>query len=190
VQLYILESDILIHAGDLTAAGALLDRANDEFGDSADLLYARSLLAEKRGDIKGAERDLRRIISIDPDNGAALNALGYVLTNHSKRYLEAQGLIRRALVLSPNDPTVLDSMGWVKFRMGDTQAALGYLEQAYERYPDPEIAAHLGEVLWTLGRRERAIAIWREGLNKDAAHGVLRETVRRLGADEQVGATP
>ena len=187
VQLYILESDILSRARKPAAALALLDQAIADHPDNSDLRYARSLLHEKQGDLAGAEADLRSILKSDPDNATALNALGYVLTNNSTRYIEAQSLIRRALNISPQEPSILDSMGWVKYRMGDTEQALKYLQQAYEGHPDPEIAAHLGEVLWQLGRRNEALNVWREGLQRDPRHQVLRQTIERLGATDQLG---
>lgn len=190
VQLFILEADLLIRARQPGLAEARLNEGIAGHPDNNDLLYARSLLHEKQGDIAGAEADLRRILSSDPDNATALNALGYVLTNNSTRYIEAQSLIRRALNISPEEPSILDSMGWVKYHLGEHEAALQYLQRAYDSFPDPEIAAHLGEVLWQLGQRERAVEVWREGLQRDAKHRILLQTIDRFDAAELVGNGP
>ncbi len=185
-ELYILETEILAEKQQPEAALALLEEALSRYPDSTDLLYTRSLVVEKQGNLAQAEADLRKIIALEPDNASALNALGYILSNHTRRYEEATRLIEQALELSPNDPTVLDSMGWVKYRVGDLTLALEYLERAYQLYPDTEIAAHLGEVLWQLGQQQQAITVWQEGYSRDPDHEVLNETLSRFGALEQV----
>lgn len=189
-QLYILESEILVQMQQYQTADLLLSEALARYKDNTDLLYTRSLVAERRQDLDRAEADLRKILSIEPDNASALNALGYILSNHSERYDEATHLIEQALVLSPDDPTILDSMGWVKYRTGDLDLALEYLERAYKLYPDTEIAAHLGEVLWQLGREDQALAIWGEGLERDPDHQVLLDTIERFDVDAQLQASP
>jgi tetratricopeptide (TPR) repeat protein len=187
-DLYILEAEILVQSQRAEAALKLLDEALDRYPDSTNLLYTRSLVAEKQGNLPQAEADLRRIIELEPDNASALNALGYILTNHTKRFEEATRLIEQALDLSPNDPTVLDSMGWVKYRVGDLTLALDYLQRAYDLYPDTEIGAHLGEVLWQLGRQQQAIEVWSESYARDPQHEVLIETLTRFKVTEQVRA--
>jgi tetratricopeptide (TPR) repeat protein len=187
-ELYILEAEILVQNRQFKNADLLLSEALESYPDDVDLLYTRSLMAEKQDDLARAEADLRKIIELEPNNPSALNALGYILSNHTRRYDEATQLIEQALELSPNDPTVLDSMGWVKYRMGDLPLALDYLQRAYDLYPDTEIAAHLGEVLWQMGQQQQAIAIWQEGLDRDPDHEVLNETITRLGAIEQLQA--
>jgi tetratricopeptide (TPR) repeat protein len=189
-ELYILESEILVQLQQYQSADLLLTEALARYQDNTDLLYTRSLVAERRQDLARAEADLRKILEIDPDNASALNALGYILSNHSDRYYEAARLIEQALQLSPEDPTILDSMGWVKYRVGELQLALEYLQRAYKLYPDTEIAAHLGEVLWQLEREDQALAIWREGLERDPEHQVLLDTIERFDVGDQLRQSP
>ena len=113
----------------------------------------------------------------------ALNALGYILTTRTDRLEEARGYIERALRLDPDNPAILDSMGWVLFREGRLKPALEYLARAWDAFPDPEVAAHYGEALWMSGAEEQARVIWRKGLEQDADHEVLRETIDRLTTD-------
>ncbi len=183
-QLYAVESDLLGQAGELDAAMAVLNRALEAFPDSDSLRYARSMLGERRGDLALMESDLRHIIARDPANATALNALGYTLANRTDRYDEAYQLISRALELQPKEPAILDSMGWVLYRQGRIEEALGYLTRAYAAFPDPEVAAHLGEVLWVSGDTESATRVWRGALMKDPDHEVLVGTLRRLGVGE------
>ena len=138
----------------------MLDRSLSEFPESVSLRYSRSILAEQLGNLVMAEQDLRRILEQDPNNATALNALGYMLANRTERYSEAEALIARALELSPDEPAILDSWGWVKYRLGDYDTALDYLQRAYSAFPDPEVAAHLGEVLWVMGDDDAAVVIW------------------------------
>lgn len=184
--LYILEAEMLQELEQYQAADSLLTEALSRYPDDATLLYSRALIAEQQHDLTRAEADLRKIIAGDANNASALNALGYILSNHTDRYTEATGLIEQALALSPDDPTVLDSMGWVKYRVGELPLALDYLQRAYDLYPDTEIAAHLGEVLWQLGRKEQALEVWREGIARDTGHAVLLETLERFGVANQV----
>jgi Flp pilus assembly protein TadD len=156
------------------------DQALREHPAEPDLLYGRSLVHERLQDVGAAEADLRRILQDDADDARAMNALGYMLTVHTERLDEARKLIKRALELSPDDAAVIDSMGWVEFRQGRPHEALALLEKAFSKNQDPEIAAHLGEVLWTLGRRDQARAIWEAALTRDPEHRVLRDTVDRL----------
>jgi Flp pilus assembly protein TadD len=129
------------------------------------------------------ERLLRRVIELKPDNAHAHNALGYSLADRQQRLPEAKQLVARALELSPGDPFITDSLGWVEFRLGNHEEAARLLRQAYASRPDVEIGAHLGEVLWALGQRDDARRIWREAKGRDAANDVLRETLSRLRVD-------
>ena len=138
------------------------------------------MLAEERGDLAGMESDLRGIIAIEPDNATALNALGYTLANRTARFEEAYALISKALALEPGEPAILDSMGWVLYRMNRNEEALRYLTRAYAEFPDPEVAAHLGEVLWITGDTDNALLVWQGGLMKDPSNAVLVETLERL----------
>ncbi len=161
----------------------VLGSANQRFADDADLMYEQAMMAEKIDRLDEMERLLRRVIEIKPDNAHAHNALGYSLADRGQRLPEARLLIRRALELSPGDPFITDSLGWVEFRLGNTEDALRLLQRAYAARPDPEIGAHLGEVLWALGQRDEARRIWLEAKGRDAANDVLRETLARLRVD-------
>jgi len=187
-MLFNLQATLLIERQENRAALALLDQAIAAYPASSNLLYNRSVVHERLDQLPQAEDDLRAILQREPENATALNALGYTLTNRTDRHAEARELIERALALEPDDPAVLDSMGWVLFKLGEAERALDYLRRAYAAFPDPEVAAHLGEVLWSRGEQGQARAIWLEGLSKDAEHTVLRSTLRRLGiADLQQG---
>ena len=126
------------------------------------------------------EQLLRQVIAEKPDYHHAYNALGYSLADRNMRLPEARQLIQKALEFAPNDPYIVDSMAWVEYRSGNLQEARRLLEQAYANRQDAEIAAHLGEVLWGLGQREQAIALWRKALSEDKDNDTLQETVRRL----------
>jgi len=180
-QLYSLEADLLIQAGATDAALQVLNQALAETPEAASLLYARSMLSEQQGDLEQMERDLRSIIASDPDNATALNALGYTLANRTERYTEAYELVSRALALQPDEPAILDSMGWIMYRTGRYEEAVDYLTRAYAAFPDPEVAAHLGEVLWITGDTDAATAVWRGALLKDPDHDILNSTLKRLG---------
>ena len=179
-QLFALESELLTRASLLEASLALLDQALATLPEAGSLRYSRAMLREQLGDLNGMEADLRHILEDNPDNATALNALGYTLSNHTNRYAEAEQLISRALTLAPEEPAILDSMGWVLFRQNRAEEALHYLQRAWTGLKDPEVAAHLGEVLWTLGREEDATAVWRNGLQLDPEHRTLLETLQRL----------
>lgn len=179
-QLYALESELLSQARLLDTAMALLDQAMAELPESTSLRYSRAMLAERLDDLALMESDLRHILAQDPDNATALNALGYTLSTRTTRYDEAYALIARALELAPEEPAILDSMGWVLFLLGKAEEAVGYLQRAWDGLPDPEVAAHLGEVLWSLGEQQKAYSIWRDGLLQDPEHDILQETLERL----------
>jgi predicted Zn-dependent protease len=145
-----------------------------------DLLYDQAMMAEKLRDFADMERLLRQVIAKKPDYHHAYNALGFSLAERNVRLPEAKQLIQKALEYSPGDPFITDSLGWVEFRMGNRAEALRILQGAYKERPDPEIAAHLGEVLWTLGEREQAQSIWREGMLQSSDNETLLETLKRL----------
>ena len=164
-------------------AYAVLAQANQQFENDADLLYEQAMTAEKLNRVSDMERLLRRVIKIKPDHHHAYNALGYSLADRNLRLPEAKQLIQKAIALSPGEPFITDSLGWVEFRLGNRDEALRLLRSAYKSRPDPEIAAHLGEVLWSLGQKDEARRIWREGQKRDNANDVLRETLGRLRVD-------
>jgi len=162
-------------------AYALLDQATQRSPKDYDLLYDLAMMAEKLGRAEEMERVLRRIMAEQPDYHHAYNALGYFFADRNTRLPEARALIQKALDAAPGDPFITDSLAWVTFREGDKQEALRLLKQAYTDRPDAEIAAHLGEVLWSLGQRDEARKVWRDGLELNATNETLLETLRRLG---------
>ena len=160
----------------------LLETAIESQPDDVDLLYDQALLAERLGNFEAMERQLRKVIASKPDYMHAYNALGYSFADRNVRLPEARELIEKALKQSPEDPMILDSMGWVEFRMGKLNEALLLLQRAYQIRRDAEIAAHLGEVFWLLGKKEEAIAVWRDGLRLAPDNKALLETIKRLQA--------
>ncbi|HSW12913.1 MAG TPA: tetratricopeptide repeat protein [Solimonas sp.] len=179
-RFYRAETELLMDHGRTEEALALLNEAVDEFPDDDELIYSRSLAFERNGQLPQAEKDLRKLLEQNPDDARALNGLGYMLLVNTSRVDEAAGLIRRAHELEPDDAAIIDSLGWAEYKRGRKQEALKYLQQAYDKFPDPEVAAHLGEVLWTLGEKDRARGIWDKALADDPEHRVLKETVQRL----------
>ena len=147
-----------------------------------DLVYDQAMLAEKLGNLPEMERLLRQVIAAKPDYHHAYNALGYSFAERNVRLAEGKQLIQKALQYAPGDPFITDSLGWVEFRMGNKAEAVRILETAYKAKPDAEIAAHLGEVLWSMGERDRAQAIWKEGLLLNNENDTLQDTIKRLRA--------
>jgi len=174
-------AQILRDAGRLDEAIALLGQADADAPDTIEIKYELAMLQERKGNIAEMERLLRQVIALDPGHAHAYNALGYTLADRNLRLPEALTLISHALELAPADPFILDSMGWVKYRMGERDAAIEYLERAYRKRPEAEIAAHLGEVLWVQGQREPALKVFREAASKDGGNATLRDTLKRLG---------
>jgi tetratricopeptide (TPR) repeat protein len=179
-RVYAAEAELYFEGGQPSQALQRYEFGLREFPEDADLLYGRAMMHAELGDVQAAEQDLRGLLARQPDDARSLNALGYLLSNHSNRYQEAFDLIDRALKLTPDDPAVIDSMGWVQYRLGNLERSLEFLQKAFGRQPDPEIAAHLGEVLWQLGQRDKAQDVWRTALADNPNHRVLRETVDRL----------
>ncbi|MCB1699359.1 MAG: tetratricopeptide repeat protein [Pseudomonadales bacterium] len=182
-QLYGIEADLLSRADQLSAASRVLEQGLAQMPQSSALRYSRAMLAEQQGELALMERELRAIIASEPDNSTAINALGYTLANRTQRYEEAYTLISQALALQPNEPAILDSMGWVLYRLNRYEEAVVYLTRAYAEFPDPEVAAHLGEVLWVSGDTEGAMRVWQGALLKDPENPVLAETLQRLQVD-------
>jgi tetratricopeptide (TPR) repeat protein len=162
------------------AAYDLLAKANAKPPIDPDLLYDQAMLAEKMNDLPDMERLLRQVIAAKPDYQHAYNALGYSLAERNLRLPEAKELVQKALALAPGDPYISDSLAWVEYRMGNKAEALRILDTAYKARPDADIAAHLGEVLWSMGQRDRAQAIWKEGLLLNSENDTLQETLKRL----------
>jgi len=180
VQLIQAEAGLLSEAKQYNQAYEVLDHALQKTPDSTELLYEHAMMAEKLDRIDVLEANLRRAIQIKPDYAHAYNALGYTFADRNTRLPEAYTLIERALKLAPDDPFIIDSMGWVLYRMGKNEESLGYLKRAFDLRPDPEIAAHLGEVLWSSGQRDAARKVWNTALQDDPDNTVLTATVKKF----------
>lgn len=187
-RVYMLEASLLGEREDFALAIDVYTKALAIFSQSFSLQYARAMTFEQLNDIAAAEQDLRAIIARDPSNATTLNALGYTLTVHTNRYAEAAELIERAHNISPDEAAILDSLGWVYFKLQRYDDASAYLQRAYRLLPDPEIAAHLGETLWTMGRVDDALAIWRDSLARQPNNPQVNDTMLRLGVMEEHGA--
>ncbi len=179
-HLTIAEAQLLRQAKRVQDAFDLLEKSLSEQPQQAELLYESALMAEKLGRVDVLESRLRKLIELQPDSAQGYNALGYSLADRNLRLPEARELIEKAVRLSPDDAFILDSLGWVLYRQGELPAALVQLERAYKLRPDPEIAAHLGEILWMLGRQDDARKLWQDAGKKHPANEELAETVRRF----------
>ena len=179
---YLLEAELRHAAGDADGELDAFARGLAAFADDPALLYARGLAWERRDDIPRAEADFRRILVSEPENVATLNALGYTLADRTSRYREALELIDRARVAEPDNPAIIDSYGWVLYRLGRSQEALVQLRRAYSMQKDPEIASHLAEVLWAGGERDEARRLFREALEVDPGNRSLQRALRETGA--------
>jgi tetratricopeptide (TPR) repeat protein len=180
IQVKQAEAQLLQDARDYQGAYAVLSEALADEPDSADLLYDVAMVAEKLDRLDEVESRLKRVIELKPDNAQALNALGYTLVDRTQRAAEGMKLIEKAHALAPSDPFILDSMGWAYFRLGNLSESEKFLRRALDERPDPEIAAHLGEVLWAKGERDRAQEVWQSQLKETPDNPVLLNTVRRL----------
>ena len=179
-QLILAEAGLLRESGAYQEAFDFLGQAVAKTPDAPDLLYDHAMAAEKVNRLDIFETNLRRVIGLQPKHAHAYNALGYTLADRNQRLPEARALIETAHKLAPADPFILDSLGWVLHRMGQNQEAVGHLQSAHELRPDAEIAAHLGEVLWTLGRQAEAQQLWTEALRSHPGNEILKSTVKRL----------
>ena len=179
---YLLEAELRQKARDANGEQEAYARGLAAFPDDPALLYARGLMWERLDQIGKAEADLRRLLVIDPDNVAALNALGYTLADRTDRYREALELIDRARVAEPGNAAIIDSYGWVLFRLGKARAALDHLRHAYALQQDPDIASHLGQVLWVLGRKEEARKYFDDARRLDPDNRSLQRALQETGA--------
>lgn len=179
-RLLLVEGDLLTRVQKPEEAYRLYSQYLESHPQDYEVLYARSLVAEKLDLLDQAEKDLKIIIQAEPDNARALNALGYTLADRTTRYQEALEYIQRAIKITPEDPAVLDSMGWVQFKLGNYQQAREYLQKAYDQTADAEIAAHLGEVLWSQGDHVEARKLWERGKKQEPENPVLLKTLERL----------
>jgi len=180
VQLLLTEAQMLRDANQPREAFDLIGRALENMPDQPELLYDYAMLAEKLERMDLLESNLKTLIRLKPDHAHAYNALGYSLADRNLRLPEAQELLEKALQLAPGDPFIIDSMGWLMYRMGKHTQALEYLRKAYTARSDPEIAAHLGEVLWVAGERGEAEKIWLEATKRTPDNDALNSTIKRF----------
>lgn len=185
LRLYLVEGEVLTEHEKYKEAFEVYSRALSEFPDNNDLLYARSMAAEKLDMLDQMEQDLRSILARNPNNAEALNALGYTLADRTTRFQEALDLVSRALELRPADYFIVDSLGWVYFRLGNFGESIKYLRRALDMKLDLEVAAHLGEVLWVTGDKESAREVWQKALsaNPKGKKQLILEVMRRLDAN-------
>jgi len=181
-ETYLLEAEMLNRHQRGEEAIKTYDRGLQALPDDTRLLYGRALLNDDLNHVDAAVRDLRHVLDLKPDDANAMNALGYTLADRTEHKTEALELINKALTLKPGEPAIIDSLGWVQYRLGHLDLALEQLKSAYDKQPDAEIAAHLGEVLWVSGQRDEARKVWEQGRNKDAKNKVLIETINRLSS--------
>ncbi|HEY9051496.1 MAG TPA: tetratricopeptide repeat protein [Gammaproteobacteria bacterium] len=179
IKLYLARGEVLRNAQRNQEALNLYNHALQGAPENTDLLYARALAAEKLDMLDMTESDLRMVLMHEPDNANALNALGYTLADRTGRLQEAKEYILKAMALLPDDPAILDSLGWVYYRLGQYEESLKWLRKAFASFEDAEIAAHLGEVLWVTGKKEEARQIWQRGLKVKPDHQLLLNTIKR-----------
>ena len=186
-ETFMLEAELLNRAKRGEEAVAVYERGLQALPDDTRLIYARALLNDDLGHVGAAVRDLRRVLELKPDDADVMNALGYTLADRTDQgrtdqISEALTLIEKALKLKPGEPAIIDSLGWVQYRLGNLDDAVTQLRMAYRKQPDAEIAAHLGEVLWVSGRKDEARQVWEQGRKKDGDNKVLLETIKRLAS--------
>ena len=179
------EISFTFHADTLEALGSdearnVLTTALSEFPKSTRLLFARATLLERRGLFNQAETDYRQILNLAPGDAGALNALGYALTNNTTRFSEAADLLEEALTKDPRNPAIIDSLGWAYFKLGKKKQAELLLKEAYKQYPDPEVAAHLIELLWSQGRTLEARDLFSAEWRSSPQNKYLLDTANKL----------
>jgi tetratricopeptide (TPR) repeat protein len=175
-----IESGMLLQNDYIDEATELLNTALNKFPNDSDLLFSRVLLYDTVKDRAGSERDLRQIILMQPDDSRALNHLGYMLADQTTRFEEALELIQRAIAIAPDDPAIIDSLAWAQYKLGNYEQALINLRRAFAAFPDHEVASHLGEVLWQMGREEEASAIWQNALEARPDSELIRDVIERF----------
>jgi tetratricopeptide (TPR) repeat protein len=176
-------ASIYKNAGRTDLAVEVLEKADKALPDTPEIKYDLGMLYERQGNYDAFEQMMRRIIELTPDDANAYNSLGYTYVDQNRQLDEAQALLEKALQLEPDNPYILDSVGWYFYRTGDYESALQYLRRSFEILPEAEVAAHLGEVLWVMGRKDEAREVWMQGKQKDANNETLRKAMERLGAD-------
>lgn len=180
-----LEAQLLQQAGLGERAKRLLDTSLNRFPGEVDLLFARVLYFDSQNNLEGSEADLRTIINVKPDDARALNHLGYMLANQTTRYEEALQLLERAIALNPGDPATTDSLAWAQYKLGRYDEALANIRRAFAVFPDPEVASHMGEILWAMGRRDEAIQVWETALEGTPNDPLVTEAMQRLQGEAE-----
>ncbi len=180
VRIYLAKGEVLNQAERHHAAIEIYDQALLIIPGNIDLLYARGLTGEKIGNLQMLEDDMKTILQTEPDNAHALNALGFTLADQTDRIEEAYGYLKKAIEILPDDPAIIDSYGWVNYRLGNYEEAIRLLRKALTQFEDGEIAAHLGEVLWVTGRQQEALNVWNKALEKSPEDPYVLETMNRL----------
>jgi tetratricopeptide (TPR) repeat protein len=180
VRIYLTKGELLRAARRYEQAMEVFNTALEIVPGNSDLLYSRALVAEKLGRIDILEADIRSILKTEPNNAHALNALGFTLADQTDRYEEAFAYIKRAIEINPDDPAIIDSWGWIHYRLGDYEKAITLLRTALSRFDDAEIASHLGEVLWVSGNQDEARSIWQKALKKSPDAPALHSVMQRF----------
>lgn len=179
-QLYVFLVDEASERGELDEARRLVETGLERHPEDVSLRYSHALLLQQLGQMRESVRVLEGLVADNPENPALLNALGYLLTDQFDRHAEARTYIQKALAMDPDNPAIIDSMGWVLYKLGEYESALDYLDRAYRLEPDPEIAAHLVDVQWALGRREQARELLQSALRSNPESAHLNDVERRL----------
>lgn len=179
-ELFLIQAEIQSVQKNYSQAVDILTKALIDNPDNREFLYARALIAEKMNNMKLLEADLQKILTQDPNDFAALNALGYSLINTIARYDEAEKYLQRAIKLQPEQAMIIDSYGWLQFKKGNLESALKYLQTAYKKMPENEITAHLAEILWTLGKKQEAEMLIDEALKKTPTDEFLLDVKHRV----------
>jgi tetratricopeptide (TPR) repeat protein len=174
------EASLLMQAEQFDRAMAVLNEMLARYPNDTDLLFTRVLLHDNFSDMDSAERDLRRIIELQPGDSRALNHLGYMLADRTERFEESLELLEQAIAISPDDPAIIDSLAWVQYKLGRYEESLSNLRRAFAAFPDHEVASHLGEVLWVLGRQREAMEVWEDALEETPDSPIVREAMERL----------
>ncbi len=175
-----IEANLLMQLDEYQRARLVLNDMLQRYPNNTDLLFSRVLLHDDFDDMDSAEQDLRRIIALQPDDYRALNHLGYMLADRTTRFQEALTLLERAIALAPDDPAVIDSLAWAQYKLGRYEDSLENLRRAYAAFPDHEVASHLGEVLWVMGRQREAMEVWEDALEETPDSPIISEAMNRL----------
>lgn len=175
-----IEANLLMQAGQADNAMEVVNEMLRRFPNNTDLLFTRVLLHDNVNDMAASEQDLRKIISLQPDDSRALNHLGYMLADRTTRFEEALDLLQRAIAISPDDPAIIDSLAWAQYKLGHYEEALANLRRAFAAFPDHEVASHLGEVLWVTGQRQEALRVWEDALDERPDSELIKEAMQRL----------